>query len=162
MPKERSNSGTESKCIGGRSYNRHQIEHEKSAKKPDIYCYRCGTRMGCAVCCEMPRELICLICHNWATKTGLAFHGNIIPNRKVPRVRTDQGWRTIEGIEPPSIEEIVELAKPPHVMPVAAKRPEVLPYFDEYEEKARYSEREKKKGELADQARILQQDDKLE
>jgi hypothetical protein len=36
--------------------------------------------------------LICLDCHNWATKAAVAKHGDIAPNAKVYRVRTDNGW----------------------------------------------------------------------
>lgn len=84
------------KCVVGVSWNRKLHEHDKSQKNPDIYCYRCSTRMGCGLCCEMPSELLCLNCHNWAMKAGLAQHGNIMPNPKVPHVRTDaianRGW----------------------------------------------------------------------
>jgi hypothetical protein len=86
-------------CRGGRSWQFKQDPH-KPGKIKDIYCYRCKTRMGCSFCCEKARELLCLECHNWATKTAMRYHGNIVPNPKVPRVRTDEGWIRHEATGP--------------------------------------------------------------
>jgi hypothetical protein len=81
-------------CAGGRSYGRRRAEHEKGS---DVYCYRCNTLMGCIWCCEPPEELICLVCHNWAHKRGVARHGDIVANEKVQHVRTDRGYRHWDG-----------------------------------------------------------------
>lgn len=81
-------------CTGGLSFNCRHDDHQKSL---DVFCYRCERRMGCRLCCERPIELICLGCHNWASKAGLSRHGNIIPNSKVPHVRTDEGWQHYEN-----------------------------------------------------------------
>ncbi len=79
------------KCKGGKSWGCKHQEHDKGR---DIICYRCQNCIGCVNCCERAAELICLYCHNFATKTGVNIHGNIVPNIKVPRVRIDTGWIT--------------------------------------------------------------------
>lgn len=103
----------ENLCPGGRSFNNRKFEHEKGT---EINCYRCGALMGCTWCCEIFREIICLACHNWATKKGMEGHGDVVPNRKVPHVRTDIGWRhwTGKGTDftvEPLIEQILSNAK---------------------------------------------------
>lgn len=92
MPKLKGGETGVEKCPGGVSFNRKRHEHEKG-KIPDIVCYRCNNRMGCSRCCDPANDLICLVCHNWATKIALARHGDIVPNAKVPVVRTDTGIR---------------------------------------------------------------------
>lgn len=64
-------------CQGGRSFGCLRKEHAKG-KVPDIYCMTCKTRMGCSVCCQIPRELLCLECHDWAHRYALAAHGHIV------------------------------------------------------------------------------------
>lgn len=73
--KESSSSGA--KCPGGRSYGCKQEEHEYG-KVADIYCDRCKTRMGCSFCCQIPRELLCLNCKDWAKQAGIDAHGHIV------------------------------------------------------------------------------------
>jgi hypothetical protein len=92
-------------CLGGRSWQ-FKPEPHAPGKVKDIYCYRCKARMGCSFCCEKARELLCLECHNWATKTAMRYHGNIVPCFKVPRVRTDEGWINFEYIGVDSNPEI--------------------------------------------------------
>ena len=82
-------------CSGGQSFN---SRHKTHVKGSDVYCYRCKTRMGCTACVEVSRELICLYCHNWASKHGLKQHGNVMPNAKVQNVNTDDRWRRWTGI----------------------------------------------------------------
>ena len=77
----------------GRSWQFKQDPHTPG-KIANIYCYRCKTRMGCSFCCEISRELLCIECHNWATKAAVRYHGNVVPNFKIKRVRTDAGWIT--------------------------------------------------------------------
>lgn len=84
------------KCSGGKSFNCRHAPHDKG-KSPDILCYRCQSRMGCSHCCELPSELLCLICNNWADRRGVKHHGNIVPNYKVRLVRTDEGYRRWTG-----------------------------------------------------------------
>ena len=89
------------RCEGGRSFNCWRESHVQKVLDgkvqvdlADVYCYRCKVRMGCKRCVESAHDLICLECHNWATKAGVIHHGNVIPNPKQPRVRTDRGWQT--------------------------------------------------------------------
>lgn len=77
-------------CTEGRSFNRKKHEH---AKGSTVICYRCETVMGCVWCCEPLQELICLVCHNWASRRGVEKHGDVGPNDKVQHVRTDRGWK---------------------------------------------------------------------
>ena len=77
-------------CISGVSFNRRKEAHEKGTP---VLCYRCSAVMGCRWCCEPPRELICLHCHNWASRRGVERHGDVVPNDKVQHVHTDRGWR---------------------------------------------------------------------
>jgi hypothetical protein len=94
-------------CKGGRSYNCKHEEHEKAT---EVWCYRCDSVIGCRNCCESPHELICLNCHNWATKKGLKHHGDIIPNFKVPHVRTDNGWKHYEPSIGSKVDEVIRNA----------------------------------------------------
>lgn len=95
-------------CIGGQSWARRKFEHERGKIK-DVLCYRCGSRMGCSMCVEIGRELLCLICHNWATRTAVRFHGDIVPNPKVPRVRTDRGMKIYEQGNTTALDKITEI-----------------------------------------------------
>jgi len=95
-------------CCGGRSWQRKQEPHPPG-KVRDVYCYRCKARMGCSRCCERERDLLCLECHNWASKIGVAFHGNVVPNDKAPRVRVDEGWITSH----PKSDEVNRLVQNP-------------------------------------------------
>ena len=76
-------------CGGGQSLNCARPSHVQG--RYEVTCFRCKTRMGCSFCCESARELICLVCHNWAAKKALKIHGNVIANSKVRHVRTDDG-----------------------------------------------------------------------
>lgn len=38
--------------------------------------------MGCSRCCERPKDLICLICHDWATRAAVREHGRMVPREK--------------------------------------------------------------------------------
>ena len=87
-PKEKQQQPTG--CQGGDAYNRNREPHAIGA---EVLCYRCKFRMGCTNCVERPAELICLKCHNWASKVGVRRHGNVAVSEKVPSVRTDTGWK---------------------------------------------------------------------
>ena len=91
--KRQDGTGADVKCTGGRSFMCQRDPHDHG-KIPNITCYRCGVRLGCSVCTGSSYELICLECHNWGHRAGVAQHGNVAPNIKQPRVRTDAGWRT--------------------------------------------------------------------
>ena len=64
-------------CPGGLSLWRNQAPHELG-KVPDIVCYRCKARMGCSSCCQIPSELICGRCQDWATRAGFERHGAMV------------------------------------------------------------------------------------
>ncbi len=70
------------KCFGGLSYGCKRFEHEISKIRPDIYCRKCDSRLGCAGCCEIDRDLICLKCHDWALDDGVKAHGPMIRDRQ--------------------------------------------------------------------------------
>jgi hypothetical protein len=72
-------------CFGGRSFNCRREGHPVG-KVPDILCWRCKTRMGCSRCVESPRDRICLVCHEWATKIAYENHG---PIEKEPVIARD-------------------------------------------------------------------------
>jgi len=67
----------------------------------NVLCCRCNARLGCSLCCERVADVICLECHNWGHKRGVRKHGNIVPNIKIPRVRTDEGWQTYHVLTEP-------------------------------------------------------------
>jgi len=94
-------------CSGGRSYGCRKAEHEKGR---EVICHRCKAVMGCIKCCENGRDLICLGCHNWATRSGVRYHGNIVPNHKIPRVHTDRGWQhyQVEESRTQQIDQIIK------------------------------------------------------
>jgi hypothetical protein len=72
-------------CTGGRSLGCHHIEHPKSLRHPDIRCFRCGDRMGCYACVEPARELVCLNCNDWATRTAMRVHGPVVGSFEMRR-----------------------------------------------------------------------------
>jgi len=96
-PKEET---AETYCRGGLSWGCRHDPHLQKGKigkrkieAKDIFCYRCETRLGCTLCVEPSREILCLYCHNWGHKRGVEHHGDIVPNHKVPNVFTDKGWK---------------------------------------------------------------------
>lgn len=64
-------------CHGGLSMGCNHNPHELG-KVEDILCFRCKARLGCSKCVEIPRELVCLRCHDWGHKTAVEAHGAII------------------------------------------------------------------------------------
>lgn len=38
--------------------------------------------MGCSWCCELAKNLVCLKCHDWATRAALREHGRMVPRDK--------------------------------------------------------------------------------
>jgi hypothetical protein len=81
MPQRKNADPPKQTCPGGLSYNRRRESH-KLGQVEDILCFRCGKRMGCSACCDRPKDLICLICHDWASRTGLREHGPMVPRDK--------------------------------------------------------------------------------
>jgi hypothetical protein len=69
-------------CRGGMSMNCGHSEHARG-KVADVYCRRCKARMGCSACCEIPSELVCLNCRDWARPAGLLKHGPMVAAEKV-------------------------------------------------------------------------------
>lgn len=68
-------------CPGGLSFGRLRKRHNLG-RVTDVLCYRCNKRMGCSRCCEPARHLVCLVCHDWATKAALKEHGRMVPREK--------------------------------------------------------------------------------
>src|SRR5574340_872849 len=79
-------------CRGGQSWGCRHDAHA-TGRTEDIHCYRCNVRLGCSVCVPRLPEAICLQCNNYGHKYGIQKHGNIVPNSRMPRVRTDAGWQ---------------------------------------------------------------------
>ncbi len=73
------NNNSGDKCNGGNSFGCYRGEHDKSRRNPNIRCMTCNQRMGCGICCQIPRELLCLNCKDWATKAALNAHGHVVP-----------------------------------------------------------------------------------
>ncbi len=80
MPKERREKQDYPKCHGGNSFG---CMHEEHKLADDVFCFRCDERMGCRRCVQIARELLCLRCHDWATRIALRVHGPIVRDRKV-------------------------------------------------------------------------------
>lgn len=70
------------KCEGGRSFGCKHETHEISKSLPTVNCRRCGERMGCGACVQIPQELVCLNCHDWADEKGLKAHGPMVPRER--------------------------------------------------------------------------------
>lgn len=63
-------------CKGGRSYN---CRHDTHVRAKRVYnCHVCKVYLGCAFCCEISRELLCLNCHDWGTLEALKAHGPMV------------------------------------------------------------------------------------
>src|SRR3990167_4552206 len=70
------------KCKGGMSFNCLTHEHNRGTE------YRCRTGrayMGCNRCAQIPQELVCLRCHDWALDGGEKEHG-LMMRKGNPRV----------------------------------------------------------------------------
>ena len=78
MPRDRDYKKAEDICRGGRSYGCRHDDHPRATKHPDIFCFRCEDRMGCFLCVESARELVCLNCNNWATRIAERVHGPMV------------------------------------------------------------------------------------
>ena len=92
--KDKTSLADQNLCQGGRSWGCRHEEHPKSQKRPNIYCYRCGERMGCFLCVQIPEELLCLRCHDWATEKAMGKHGPIVVDKKMAI------QKVIEGLSP--------------------------------------------------------------
>ena len=77
-------------CRGGNSFGCRREEHPKSQKHADIYCFRCGDRMGCYLCVQIARELVCLRCNDWATKIALKVHGPVVGSFEMRREKLNK------------------------------------------------------------------------
>ena len=93
---------------GARSLNCKWGEHPLGTI---VYCYRCKAKMGCVYCCEIASDLICLVCNNWASKAGVARHGDVVPNSKVRHVRTDDGWRNWEDGQADPLKRVAAITR---------------------------------------------------
>lgn len=68
-------------CTGGRSFGCKHDEHN-IGKIPNVLCMTCKTRLGCSRCVQIPQELLCLNCHDWAHPVALAKHGHVVGFQK--------------------------------------------------------------------------------
>jgi hypothetical protein len=71
------------KCSGGNSFGCYHGKHDEGKRRPDIRCMNCRQRMGCSICCQIPRELLCLNCHDWANTIALNTHGHVVEDPEV-------------------------------------------------------------------------------
>ena len=58
--------------VWGESWETH-YRHENY-----YYCRNCRAYMGCEKCAQLPQELICLKCHDWALAEGEQEHGKML------------------------------------------------------------------------------------
>lgn len=79
MSVKKSKAQEQEKCNGGNSFGCSHTEHDRSKRNPNIRCMKCDQRMGCGICVQIARELLCLNCRDWATKTALRAHGHVVP-----------------------------------------------------------------------------------
>ena len=84
MAKPKIQPPTVDKCFGGNSFACKRFEHALGKIK-NITCMTCHQRMGCSLCCQIPRELLCLNCHDWAHPYALAAHGHVVILAKAQR-----------------------------------------------------------------------------
>jgi len=88
------------KCNGGNSFrcNRgpYRLPYEKQDKylaggQSDHYhdrgiprhCRTCKAYMGCNKCAQMPAELVCFRCNDWAMDEGEKEHGRMVRDREM-------------------------------------------------------------------------------
>lgn len=81
MFKKKEEEKLDDPCEDGFSYGRLRHPHNRSKKIPDIYCHHCRARMGCNLCCERGRELVCLRCNDWAACVAEETHGKMCYQR---------------------------------------------------------------------------------
>lgn len=81
MPKKREAELKPGKvCRGGISFGcRH--EPHSIGKIEDVLCWKCKARLGCSACVQIAQERVCLRCHDWGSKAGLAAHGSMVDRR---------------------------------------------------------------------------------
>lgn len=87
------------KCSGGNSYRSNHGPYKLPYEKHDKYlaggqsdhyhdrgipyhCRTCKTYMGCSKCAQMPSELVCLRCGDWAMEEGEKEHGRMMKDRE--------------------------------------------------------------------------------
>ena len=62
-------------CAGGVSFRCQTREHEKGAP---VLCRRCNSYMGCNRCTQIPQEIVCLKCNDWALPDVEREHGKMM------------------------------------------------------------------------------------
>ena len=83
-----SEEGNKFQCRGGPSFGcKHIVSYEpgKDSKALGPHepveprrCKRCRVYLGCKLCAQIPSELICLRCHDWATNEAEQEHGAMV------------------------------------------------------------------------------------
>ena|SRR3990167_8005366 len=91
-------SGSGILCHGGPSFGcRYVVSYEppkdSRAIGPHIpvnpqRCRHCRVYLGCKFCAQIPSELICLRCHDWATDEAETEHGNMLPYKPAAEIKT--------------------------------------------------------------------------
>ncbi len=69
------------KCKGGMSFNCHTQEHERG---DEYRCQTCRIYVGCNRCTQIPQEIVCLRCHDWALPAGEQEHGRMMRKGNLP------------------------------------------------------------------------------
>ena len=75
MPKKKTDEIATIKCRGGPSFN---CQHHEHTRKAEYRCRTCRVYLGCSGCAQMPAELVCLRCHDWAYAAGEQEHGRMM------------------------------------------------------------------------------------
>lgn len=91
MTKLKGKEKTESQCQGGNSFGcKHGPYRLWDTFSPThdrgipYFCRKCKTYMGCHKCCQIPQEIVCLRCHDWALDAGEAEHGKMMRRGNLP------------------------------------------------------------------------------
>ena len=98
MSKEKEQPGD--RCKGGLSlrcnHGPYKLPGNESAethsKGKAYYCRNCKAYMGCHKCCQQPRELVFLRCHDWALADGEKEHGKMLSKELI-----GEKWRALQG-----------------------------------------------------------------
>ena len=90
MPKEKKETLEADQCKGGLSFHCKKGPYRWGEEKwfdyhnrgKPYYCRNCKTYMGCSKCAQIPQEVVCLRCKDWALIEGEKEHGKMIRDRE--------------------------------------------------------------------------------
>lgn len=88
------------RCKGGQSFRCNHGPYKiwdsfsdtHSRHRNHYSCRNCGAYMGCEKCCQIPEELVCLRCHDWATADGEREHGKMLSKDLIR-----EKWQRLSG-----------------------------------------------------------------